>query len=110
MAPSALWDARLASSRLLEYEVMNRVNSSEALARHAPLARAWIDRVALYEMSPQVLARALRPLPAPLRTLDALHLATMHFLRAEGLSVTLASFDKRLVAAAAVSGFDAEPL
>ena len=61
-------------------------------------------------MSRKTLARALRPFLPPLRTLDGLHLATMHFLRAEGASVTLASFDKRLLAAAAAEGFAAEPM
>jgi predicted nucleic acid-binding protein len=35
-----------------------------------------------------------------LRTLDALHLATIEFLRRQGETVELASYDNRLVAAA----------
>lgn len=34
------------------------------------------------------------------RTLDALHLASMDFLRANGQAVKLASYDERLTAAA----------
>jgi hypothetical protein len=36
----------------------------------------------------------------PVRTLDALHLASIEFLRARGQTVELASFDERLVVAA----------
>jgi predicted nucleic acid-binding protein len=32
----------------------------------------------------------------PVRTLDALHLASMHFLRGLGREISLATFDERL--------------
>ena len=51
-------------------------------------------------LAPPVLARALEPFPSPVRTLDALHLASMEFLRAHGQIVNLASYDDRLRAAA----------
>jgi hypothetical protein len=51
-------------------------------------------------MLPSVLQRALEPFPTPLRTLDALHLATAEFLRRDIADVELASYDTRLVAAA----------
>ena len=59
-----------------------------------------MGRVALVELAPPVLARALEPFPSPVRTLDALHLASMEFLRAHGQIVNLASYDDRLLAAA----------
>ena len=52
------------------------------------------------ELLPNVLARALEPFPAPVRTLDALHLASIEFLRSRGQRVELASYDDRLIAAA----------
>jgi predicted nucleic acid-binding protein len=55
-------------------------------------------------MSQIALARALEPWPVSLRTLDALHLATMDFLRLQGEAVKLASYDTRLVAAARALG------
>lgn len=61
---------------------------------------ALIGRVALVELAPPVLARALEPFPAPVRTLDALHLASIDFLRERGQAIELASYDDRLVAAA----------
>jgi uncharacterized protein len=47
-----------------------------------------------------VLARALEAFPNPVRTLDALHLASMDFLRRQGQVVSLASYDDRLIDAA----------
>jgi hypothetical protein len=58
--------------------------------------------VALIELAPPVLARALEPFPIPLRTLDALHIASAEFLRERGLTVELASYDERMLAAARV--------
>jgi hypothetical protein len=49
---------------------------------------------------PPVLARALEPFPVAVRTLDALHLASIEFLRANGQTVELASFDEQQLAAA----------
>jgi hypothetical protein len=46
----------------------------------------------------------LEPWPAPLRTLDALHLATVEYLRRHGEEVELASYDSRLLAGARVLG------
>jgi len=62
--------------------------------------RVLVGRVALVELTPPVLARALEPFPHPVRTLDALHLASIEFLRAQGQLVQLASYDDRQIAAA----------
>jgi hypothetical protein len=43
---------------------------------------------------------ALEPFPAPVRTLGALHLASIEFLRAQGQKLELATYDERLAAAA----------
>jgi hypothetical protein len=67
-------------------------------------AQALLLRVGMVEMTRSVLARALEPLPIPLRTLDSLHLATLYFLRERGEAVELASYDTRLVAAAHALG------
>jgi len=47
-----------------------------------------------------VLARALEPWPVSLRTLDALHVASIEFLRSHRQDVMLASYDSRMVSAA----------
>jgi uncharacterized protein len=102
--PEALWRQPLVASRLLEYEVWNRLNARGLGRSHGEEARALIGRVALIELAPPVLGRALEPFPVPVRTLDALHLASVEFLRGRGQAVELASYDERLLAAAGALG------
>lgn len=103
--PDSLWSEPLVASRLLEYEVFNRIHARGAAATHGDAARRLVDRINLLEMSPRVLSRALLPFAQPVRTLDALHLATLDFLRTEGLNAVLATYDQRLAAAATGLGF-----
>jgi len=98
--PDSLWAETLVASRLLEYELWTRLNARGLGASHGEAARRLLERVAFLEMLPNVLARALEPFPAPVRTLDALHLASIAFLRGRGQTVELASYDDRLLAAA----------
>jgi hypothetical protein len=102
--PPSLWQDSLISSRLLEYEVWVRLNALGQQRSHGNVASALINRVTLIELKPQVLERALEPFPASVRTLDALHLASIEFLRGQGQTVELASYDKRLIAAARALG------
>jgi hypothetical protein len=98
--PESLWGETLISSRLLEYEVWNRLHASGLSRSHGEHVRALIGRLALVELVPTVLARALDPFPRPVRTLDALHLASIDFLRRQGQTITLATYDDRMAAAA----------
>lgn len=98
--PEGLWREPLTASRLLQYEVWARVHARRLEASHGGAVRDLLDGVAYIELTPPVLARALEPFPVPVRTLDALHLATMDFLRGHGQAVDLASYDVRLLAAA----------
>jgi predicted nucleic acid-binding protein len=107
--PASFWGQPLVSSRLLTYEVWTRINARGLSRSHGELARALLLRVAFVEMAPPILARALEPFPAPVRTLDALHLASMLFLRDAGQTVQLASYDDRLSAAARKLGIDTSP-
>jgi predicted nucleic acid-binding protein len=98
--PETLWDEDLASSRLLAYEVWSRINAYGLMISHSGRARGLLARVNLTEMSELALARAREPFPVAVRTLDALHLATMDFIRESGEPVRLASYDNRLITAA----------
>jgi predicted nucleic acid-binding protein len=98
--PEKLWKETLISSRLLEYEVWTRIHARELARTHADAVRSLLGRVALVELYPPVLARALEPFPKPVRTLDAIHLASMEFLKRQGQDIALASYDSRLNAAA----------
>jgi predicted nucleic acid-binding protein len=102
--PDTMWDEDLVSSQLLAYEVWNRINAYGRTISHGDRARGLLARVNLNEMNERVLARALAPFPLTVRTLDALHLAKMDFLRKNGESVELASYDNRLIAAAQALG------
>lgn len=108
--PASLWDAELISSRLLEYEVWTRINARKLGQSHGDEVRALIGRVALLELAPIVLARATEPFPAPVRTLDALHLASIEFLSDRGQAIELASYDDRLIAAARALDIGIVPL
>src|SRR5262249_42821091 len=96
----AIWGENLVASRLLEYELWNRIYARGLGRSHGEEVRMLIGRLALIELAPAVLARALEPFPMPVRTLDALHLASVEFLRDRSQHVELASFDERLLAAA----------
>ena len=98
--PQRLWEETLTSSRLLEYEVWTRIHARRLAGSHGESVRALIGRVAIVELAPPVLSRALEPFSRPVRTLDALHLASMEFLRTQGQRVELATYDDRLARAA----------
>jgi hypothetical protein len=100
----ALWDQPLVSSRFLECEVWNRINAYQLQNSHGDAVRNLIGRVAMIEMVGPVLTRALQPFPVPVRTLDAIHLSALEFIRAQKHSVQLASYDERLLAAARLLG------
>ena len=94
----------LVSSRLLEYEVWTRINARNLASSHGDDLRLLLGRLAFLELTPPVLARAIEPFPAPVRTLDALHLASIEFLRGLGQRPQLATYDRRLSEAAVSLG------
>jgi predicted nucleic acid-binding protein len=95
--PEMLWEQSLVSSRLLEYEMWVRIHARGLTRSHGTLVRRLLDRMALLELTPLVLARALEPFPTPVRTLDALHLASADFLRTQIHDLQLASYDDRVL-------------
>ncbi|MBI4545456.1 MAG: PIN domain-containing protein [Gemmatimonadetes bacterium] len=105
-----LWAQSLISSRLLEYEVWARIQARGLAATHSEEVHAVTGRVAFLELIPEVVGRVREPMPPGVRTLDALHLACLAFLRAEGQDVQLASYDERMRAAAGKLGFRIYPL
>ena len=98
--PESLWKETLVSSRLLEFELWTRLNARKLGATHGDAARVLLSQVAMLEMARPVLERALEPFPTELRTLDAIHLASILFLRENGQDVSLASYDDRLTSSA----------
>jgi predicted nucleic acid-binding protein len=94
----------MVSSQLLEYEVWNRLDAYDPSRSNQNAARTLLTGIQLMEMDRAVLARALEPWPTPLRTLDALHLATADHLRKRGEPIEVASYDNRLLDAARANG------
>lgn len=82
------------------------VASAELTARRAYVYRL-LDEVVQVEISREVLARASQPFPAPLGTLDAIHLATaMLVAEQDGDPIVLATHDAELGLAARAVGLD----
>ena len=102
--PAALWKEEIVASRLLTYELWTRLHARDLARSHGDAARHLLSRVGLLELSPEVLERALQPFPTAVRTLDALHLASITFLTERGFEVALATYDERLRAAAEAMG------
>jgi hypothetical protein len=100
LPPERLWQEPIISSRLIEYEIWTRIHARKLTRSHGEEVRSLLGRIALVELSPPVLARALDAFPKPVRTLDALHLASIDFLHRQGQAVSLASYDDRLISAA----------
>lgn len=100
--PAALWEEALVSSRLLTYETWTRLHARDLAGSHGDAARELLSRISLLELSPDVLDRALEPfpVPVPVRTLDALHLASMTHLHERRVDVRLAAYDDRMLRAA----------
>jgi predicted nucleic acid-binding protein len=104
--PRSLWAQPLVSSRLFQFEIMNRVYSRGLGPALVADAIALVDGVTLFDLTNENMARALKPFPVNVGTLDGLHLATMDFLRDHGQTITLASYDKRMLAAAKAMNFE----
>jgi PIN domain len=100
----SFWLGPKVASRLLEYEIWNRLHAHDRADSHGRIARDLLGGIELLDLSSGTLSRALEAFPVPVRTLDGLHLATIAFLREQGESIELASYNRRLIAAAETFG------
>jgi predicted nucleic acid-binding protein len=117
--PGALDDLRsydaLVSSELIAVEsprtidrlrLQGLMTADEAAAR-VRAVNDWLEAIDLVLLRPPVLSRAGEPMPMPLGTLDALHLATALIWRDRmGPLPTMATHDTALGVAARTFGFD----
>ena len=82
------------------------LTTDEAAAR-LRIVNEWLEAIDLVLLRPAVLSRASEPMPLPLGTLDALHLATALAWRDRmGSLPTMATHDTALGLAAHAFGFD----
>ncbi|HEY8182147.1 MAG TPA: type II toxin-antitoxin system VapC family toxin [Thermoanaerobaculia bacterium] len=80
--------------------------SDEQFARHSEIAERTLLRLELISVTDAILERAAGPLSSPLKTLDAIHLATASLWRErEEASIFLATHDKQFALAARMMGF-----
>jgi predicted nucleic acid-binding protein len=107
--PEVFWRQPLVASRLLAYETWARLHAMGLAESHGDDAGQLLHRVAFIELVSPVLERALEPFPIPVRTLDALHLASVAFLRNLGSDVSLATYDTRMRRAAEALGLPLAP-
>jgi predicted nucleic acid-binding protein len=117
--PGALEELRtcdaLVSSELIAVESARTIDrlrlqgiltTEEAAARQRTVAE-WLEGIDLVLLRPPVLIRASEPLPTPLGTLDALHLATALVWRDRtGTPPVVATHDAALGLAARAFGFE----
>ena len=108
--PATLWSEPVVSSRLLQYEVWTRIHARGLTGSHADPTRALLTGIAFVELAAPVLERALDPFPAPVRTLDVLHLASLMFLRERDQTIRLATYDARQQVAARAMDIPLYPL
>jgi predicted nucleic acid-binding protein len=117
--PGALDDLRtcdaLVSSELIAVESTRTIDrlrlqgslTTEEAAARIRIVNEWLEAIDLVLLRPPVLSRASEPMPMPLGTLDALHLATALIWRDRmGSLPTMATHDTALGLAAQAFGFD----
>lgn len=102
--PAEFWDSGLVTSRLFEYELWTAIHRRRLEKTHGEAARRMIGSLPMAELSRGVLQRVTEPFPSAVRTLDAIHLATLLFLQEQGLSMELATYDRRMGEAAEALG------
>jgi predicted nucleic acid-binding protein len=105
----------LVSSELIAVETARTIDRlrlqgaltiEEAAARRRAVAD-WLEAIDLVLLRPLVLSRASEPLPTPLGTLDAIHLATALIWRERmGALPMMATHDTALGLAAQTFGFE----
>ena len=105
----------LVSSELIAVESARTIDrlrwqgllSADEAAARVRAVNDWLEAIDLVLLRPPVLSRASEPMPMPLGTLDALHLATALIWRDRmGPLPTMATHDTALGVAARAFGFD----
>jgi len=105
----------LVSSELIAVESARTIDrlrlqgslSTDDAARRLRIVTEWLEAIDLVLLRPSVLSRASEPMPMPLGSLDAVHLATALIWRDRmGPLPAMATHDSALASAARAFGFD----
>ena len=95
------------SSRTIDRMRLQGALTVEEAAARLRAVTEWLEAIDLVLLRPPVLSRASEPLPTPLGTVDAIHLATALIWRERmGALPTMATHDSALGLAARTFGFD----
>ena len=85
--------------------LLGQIDAEQSATRREAVFRV-LEAVELVELTGAVLHRAAQPMPAPLATLDAIHLATAEMWReANQRDLLVATHDRALALAARGNGF-----
>ena len=98
------WTGPRFASRLADIEVRVRV-VGRAPRGSVEDVEAVLAHLQFVEMSAAALSLLYTNPPAGVRTLDAIHLATLEHLHRTGRTMPLATYDRRLATAAQAMGF-----
>ena len=94
------------SARTLDRLRVQGALTTEEAATRRRVVEDWLDAVDLVLLRPAVLRRAGEPMPTPLGTLDAIHLASALVWRdRQDVPLTMATHDAALATAARAFGF-----
>jgi predicted nucleic acid-binding protein len=95
------------SARTIDRLRLHGSLTTEEAAVRLRAINEWLEAIDLVLLRPAVLSRASEPMPMPLGTLDAVHLATALIWRDRmGPLPTMATHDSALALAARAFGFD----
>ena len=103
--PDGFWTTRVIASRLTDLETRVRVARHGQSARHQQAVDFVTSRMLFIEIDRASVDLLYREIPTGLRTLDAIHLATLAHMNSGVQRVPLATYDRRLAAAAEAMGF-----
>jgi predicted nucleic acid-binding protein len=103
--PLSIFAEALVASRLLEVEVWCSIRRRNIAESHGAYAQDLLDRVDLIDLTPTILQRACQPMAAQLRTLDAIHVATILEIN-EHQTCKLLSFDREMIQSAGRLGIE----
>lgn len=101
-----LWSFPCVASRLTDLEVRVRLARGDVQPVPAVDVESLLGRVQWFELSPRSMNLIYHAAPRALRTLDAIHLATLDFVTREVGPAALATYDRRLAAAARAMHFE----
>ncbi len=98
--PRAFWDQPLVASRLTDLEMRVRATRTGRAAEFQAVTDLLAARINFLDIAPPSLELIYRGGTRELRTLDAIHLATVAHLNRAHRRIPLATYDQRLAAAA----------